>query len=62
MKGNTVKNLGIEIRTPAVFVKLNDVIQLVPSMALSTVFTCALTTFAPELMPLWMQLASTPSK
>jgi len=55
-----MKNLAIEIRTPAVFVKLNDITRLVPSMVLSTVLTCALITFVPQLMPLWMQLASTP--
>ncbi len=55
-----MKNLAIEIRTPAVFVKLNDITRLVPSMVLSTVITCALITFVPQLMPLWMQLASTP--
>lgn len=55
-----MKNLGIEIRTPAVFVKSNDVTRLVPSMVLSTVITCFLITFVPQLMPLWMQLASTP--
>ena len=55
-----MKNLAIEIRTPAVFVKLNDITQIVPSMVLSTVVTCALITFIPQLMPLWAQLASTP--
>jgi hypothetical protein len=55
-----MKNLAIEIRTPAIFVKSNDVTRLVPSMVLSTVITCFLITFVPQLMPLWMQLASTP--
>ncbi len=55
-----MENLAIEIRTPAVFVKLNDITRLVPSMVLSTVVTCALITFIPQLMPLWTQLASTP--
>jgi hypothetical protein len=55
-----MKNLGIEIRTPAIFVMSNDVTRIVPSMVLSTVITCALITFVPQLMPLWMQLASTP--
>ncbi len=57
-----MKNLSIDIRTPAVFVKLNDITQIVPSMVLSTVVTCALITFIPQLMPLWTQLASTHSK
>lgn len=55
-----MKNLAIEIRTPAIFVMSNDVTRIVPSMVLSTVITCALITFVPQLMPLWMQLASTP--
>lgn len=55
-------SMSVDIRVPAVFINSNDRTLLVPSMVLSTVLTCALITFIPQLMPLWMQLASTPSK
>jgi hypothetical protein len=55
-----MKNFSVETSVPAIFVMSNDVTRIVPSMVLSTVITCALITFVPQLMPLWMQLASTP--
>lgn len=53
-----MKNLGITFKVPAVLVSMNDKNLLVPSMVLSTLSVCILTTFLPQLMPLWMQLAS----
>lgn len=53
-----MKNLETVIRLPTVFVKVKDVTKLVPSMVLSTILTCVLIEFAPQLMPLWMQLAA----
>ena len=52
----------VDIRTPAVFVEKNGQTNLVASMVLSTALTCFLITFVPQLMPLWMQLASTSVK
>ena len=57
-----MKNLAVEFKIPAVLLSVNNNILPVTSMVLSTVMTCALITFVPQLMPLWMQLASTPSK
>lgn len=53
-------SIGVNIRVPAIFVEKNDQNLLVPSMVLSTILTCALITFIPQLMPLWTQLAATP--
>lgn len=53
-----MQNFAVEINVPAVFVSVNDKNLLVPSMVLSTILTCSLITFIPQLMPLWMQLAS----
>lgn len=55
-------SIGVDIRFPAVFVQKNDRNLLVPSMVISTIVTCALITFIPQLMPLWMQLAATSPK
>jgi hypothetical protein len=55
-----MKNLTAKFQVPAVFVMLNDKTMFVTSMVLSTISVCILTNFAPQLMPLWMQLASTP--
>ena len=54
-------SVGFEINVPAIFIQKNDRNLLIPSMVLSTLFTCMLITFVPQLMPLWMQLASTPA-
>lgn len=56
------KSIGIEINFPAVFFLRNDEKLLVSSMVASTVITCALITFIPQLIPLWMQLASATPK
>lgn len=55
-------SMSVDIRVPAVFVQKNGHNLLVPSMVLSTILTCALITFIPQLMPLWMQLAATSPK
>jgi hypothetical protein len=57
-----MKNLTARFQVPAIFVMLNDKTMLVTSMVLSTLSVCILTTFVPQLMPLWMQIASTPGK
>lgn len=53
-----MKNLAVNYKVPAVLVSVNDKNLLVPSMVLSTLSVCFLTTFIPQLMPLWMQLAT----
>lgn len=53
-------SFSVDVRVPAVFIETNGQKRLVASMVLSTVLTCFLITFVPQLMPLWMQLASTP--
>lgn len=55
-------SIAVQVNIPAVFVEKNDSKMIVPSMVLSTILTCALITFLPQLMPLWMQLASAPAK
>lgn len=57
-----MKNLTVKFKVPAIFVMLNDKTMLVSSMVLSTLSVCILTTFVPQLMPLWMELASNPGK
>jgi hypothetical protein len=57
-----MKNLSATFAIPAIIIAVNDKALLVPSMVLSTILTCSLITFIPQLMPLWMQLASNPSK
>jgi hypothetical protein len=57
-----MKNLAVAFKVPAVFVSMHEKTLLVPSMVLSTLSICILTTFLPQLMPLWMQLATVPSK
>lgn len=57
-----MKNLAINFKVPAVLVSMNEKNLLVPSMVLSTLSVCILTTFLPQLMPLWMQLAGTPGQ
>lgn len=52
-------SVGFEIKVPAVFIQKDHKNLLIPSMVFSTLLTCALITFIPQLMPLWMQLAST---
>jgi hypothetical protein len=54
-----MKTFSVDIKVPYVFIKRKDKTSLVPSMVMSTVFTCALITFIPQLVPVWMQLAST---
>ncbi len=53
-----MKNLAINFKVPAVLVSVNEKTLLIPSMVLSTLSVCFLTTFVPQLMPLWMELAS----
>ncbi len=55
-----MKNFSITLQVPTVFVKINEQTQLVPSMVLSTLATCALITFLPQLMSLWMAAATRP--
>lgn len=57
-----MKNLAVNYKVPAVLVSVNDKNLLVPSMVLSTLSVCFLTTFIPQLMPFWMQLASMPGE
>lgn len=57
-----MKNLTTQFNVPAVFVMLNDKTMLVASMVLSTLSVCILTTFVPQLTPLWMELASKSNK
>jgi len=49
-----MKNFNVTWAIPNVFVKINDETKLIPSMVLSTLSACALITFVPQLMPLWM--------
>ena len=49
-----MKYLSVKFAVPNVFVAANEKTLLVPSMVLSTLVVCALTTFVPALMPLWM--------
>lgn len=56
-----MQNLSVTYAVPNIFVMKDNKTMLVPSMVLSTVVSCFLITFVPQLMPLWMQLASTPS-
>ena len=57
-----MKNLAVAFKVPAVFVSMHEKTLLVPSMVLTTLSICFLTTFIPQLMPLWMQIAPAPSK
>jgi len=57
-----MKNLSVKFKVPAVLVSFKEKTLPVPSMILSTVSTLMLITFVPQLMPLWMQLASIPGK
>lgn len=49
-----MKDFKIKFPIPNVFVSTNGKTQLVPSMVLSTLMVCVLTTFVPQLMPVWM--------
>jgi hypothetical protein len=53
-----MKNLPVKFCFPNVFVTANDKTLLVPSMVLSTLAVCFLTTFIPALMPLWAARAT----
>lgn len=53
-----MKNLAVKFAVPNVFVTANNKMLLVPSMALSTLSVLVLTTFVPQLMPLWMSLST----
>lgn len=53
-----MKYLSVKFAVPNVFVAANEKSLLVPSMVLSTLAVCALTTFVPALMPLWMAWAT----
>jgi len=57
-----MKDFSVNFKVPAVLVALKGKTLLVPSMILSTISVLALGTFVPQLMPIWMQLASTPGK
>jgi hypothetical protein len=52
-----MKNIGISLGLPTL-VRINDKTELVSSMVLSTFVACVLTTFVPQLMPLWMAMAT----
>ena len=56
-----MQNLSVTYAVPSIFVMKDDKTMVVPSMVLSTILSCFLITFIPQLMPLWMELASTPS-
>lgn len=43
---------------PTILVQKNGINLLLPSMVLSTLAVCALATFVPALMPLWMSGAT----
>lgn len=49
-----MKDLDVKFSIPCVFLSMNDKTMIVPSMVLSTLAVCVLTTFVPALMPLWM--------
>jgi hypothetical protein len=53
-----MKDISVKFVVPNVFVTSNKKTMLVPSMVLSTLSVCVLTTFAPQLMPLWMAWAT----
>jgi hypothetical protein len=53
-----MKDISVKFAVPNVFVTSNKKTMLVPSMVLSTLAVCALTTFVPVLMPLWMAWAT----
>lgn len=53
-----MKNLRFKFAIPNIFVIVNERALLVPSMVLSTLSVCVLTTFVPQLMPMWMALAT----
>lgn len=53
-----MKNVSVNMQLPCVFIEKNDIHLLVPSMVLSTIAACALITFIPQLMPLWMNAVS----
>ena len=56
-----MKNLTVAFSIPAVFLFKNKKTLLVPSMILSTLSVCILTTFLPQFMTLWMECATVPS-
>lgn len=57
-----MNNFVIDFKVPVVLVKQNNTSMLKTSMVLSTLLSCALITFIPQLMPFWIQLAATPGK
>jgi diacylglycerol kinase len=52
-----MKSFSYSISIPF-FVFKDDKTMPVTSMVLSTLVVCAVTTFVPQLMPLWMAMAS----
>lgn len=52
-----LKNLAVDFGIP-VFLYVNDKRHLVGSAVLSTVAVCIVTTFVPQLMPVWMAMAT----
>jgi len=57
-----MKNLSVVFAVPSVFVMKDSNTMLVPSMVLTTLAICILTTFVPQLMPLWTQTPPVPRK
>jgi len=56
-----MKDFSVKVALPSVFVIVNGKAELISSMVLSTLTACALITFLPQLMSLWMA-ASTNSR
>lgn len=52
-----MKNFGITYGLPTL-VRINDKVEMVSSMVLTTFAACTLITFLPQLMPLWMANAT----
>ena len=53
-----MKNFSVTFAVPNVFIQNNKKTLLIPSMVFSTLSVCALITFVPQLMPLWMALST----
>lgn len=53
-----MKDFSIEFKVPNIFVKIDDRSLLVPSMVLSTLSVLVLSTLLPQLMPMWMAIAT----
>lgn len=52
-----MRNGPIQLGLPT-FVRIKGKTELISSMVLSTIVACALITFLPQLMPVWMATAT----